>query len=299
MTQTGSNVDERRGNRRRARDAPRPKTRMPGESTIQPPRGSSGIGCSVVSVVVCRPVASAADTSPTRAAASGATALMIVLLPIPDCPTSTACSPCRRASSGPGSRFADSGCNGVAQPAPRREPLEEGVEARQVGLVRDQQERAALGLRGNRPPVDELEVGRQVRRDDADQQRDVRRDQLLLEGVGAIDEVAARLDRLDRAAAPCAGHPDAVAARRRGVPPLQQAHERRPIVQADREMPPPGGDDRARVPSRGGASSMDSPSRCALRGGFALGAALRAHGRARSINAARLRRARRRSGRSR
>ena len=78
--------------------------------TIQPPRRSPGIGCSVVSVVVCRPVASAADTSPTRAAAFGATALMIVLLPMPDCPTSTACSPRRRASSGPGSRFADSGC---------------------------------------------------------------------------------------------------------------------------------------------------------------------------------------------
>ena len=104
-----SQLDERLGNRVRVEVRERELV-MPGESTIHPPAGSPGSRCSELSVVVWRPLPSARETSPTRAAAPGTSALTIVLLPMPDWPTSTLCSPSTRArAAGATSCFADSG----------------------------------------------------------------------------------------------------------------------------------------------------------------------------------------------
>ena len=88
-----------------------PNTFMPGESTIQPP-ASPGSMKSAVSVVVCRPLPNASDTSPMRARACGQSAFRIVDLPMPDWPISTLRSPATIPASGPAERVASHSTTG-------------------------------------------------------------------------------------------------------------------------------------------------------------------------------------------
>ncbi len=75
-------------------------------------RASPASTCSAECDVVWRPVASAAETSAVFAPASGATALRIVDLPIPDCPINTVCWPSSHGRSGSALRFAESATTG-------------------------------------------------------------------------------------------------------------------------------------------------------------------------------------------
>jgi hypothetical protein len=110
------------------------------------------------------------------------------------------------------------------------------VEAREVGLVRDQDEAAAVELRRDDPAVEQVLVDRDVVRDDADDLRDVGGDHLLAKRVGAVQERAARLDRLDRGAAGNALDADPVTAGHDGLAALEDALDDLAAVEADREV---------------------------------------------------------------
>jgi len=83
-----------------------PNTFMPGESTIHDD-ASAFNGWRTVSVVVCRPPPSAADTVPVRASACGTSAFKSVDLPMPDCPISTLRWPASATSSAATDRTAE------------------------------------------------------------------------------------------------------------------------------------------------------------------------------------------------
>ncbi len=63
-------------------------------------------------MVVWRPLANASETSRTRIAASGISALTIVDFPMPDWPTSTVWCPASHDAMGVASRTADNGTTG-------------------------------------------------------------------------------------------------------------------------------------------------------------------------------------------
>lgn len=91
--------------------------------------------------------------------------------------------------------------------------------------------------------MDELQVHGDSGGDDAADQRHVRRDELLAEGVGAVDQRAALGDGLDRATARDARDRYAVAAGERGRTPLEHAVDGLAVVEADLEAATAAGDD--------------------------------------------------------
>ena len=125
------------------------------------------------------------------------------------------------------------------------EARDEPGEVRLVRFVRDEREAAPLRLGGDDPAVDQLLVDGEVRRDDADDLRHVRRDQLLPEFVGAEEQRAAGLDRFDRAAARRARDAHPVAAGKRRAAAFQHALDRRAAVEAHGVVATTAGGDEA------------------------------------------------------
>ena len=160
------------------------------------------------------PCCSESETSVVRTAASGTSALISVDLPMPDWPTSTVCCPASQGSAAAASRLAAISHHRIAQRCDRREPL---AQHREIGQVA-----ACSRTTTKRHPADsaaiiqrlhELLVEREVGGDHAGDLRDVGGEQLLLERVGAIDEVACAARTASMTPPPATGtHVDAVAA---------------------------------------------------------------------------------------
>ena len=172
---------------------------MPGESTIQPPPRSAGSRCSVECDVVCRPVASAADTSAVLAPASGASAFRIVDLPMPGLPDQH-----RVRAREPGQErrrvvLRRQRHDRVAEPRERLESLRSsaGKSGRSALFATSTNAQPSASAATVQRWTSSSSTG-DPGRDDAADQRDVGGDQLFLERVGAVDERAARRDGFDR-----------------------------------------------------------------------------------------------------
>ncbi len=115
----------------------------------------------------------------------------------------------------------------------------------QVRLVGGEHKAARQRFGRDHPAMDEFLVERESRRDDANDLRDIRRDQLFVKGIGAVDEARPRRHRFDRAAARNSREPHAIAARDLHRAPFEHAFQDLAVRERHRIMPPVRGDDEA------------------------------------------------------